>query len=425
MTDVQRLRMALDKSRKRVAELLAKDARSTDESNELQALASTITADMAALSAAESVEASEQNTPDNPPAAMDAETRERLALLGRVSLADALHGAATRSAQSEVAELQAAWGCRGNRIPIGLLLDQSERQEMAVTNPPSNAVNVQDVTQIVLPESVAQEAGMVHMPMVGSGLPSYPVVTTAPPAATRAAGSAAPNTAAAIANQAPDGTSRISGAVETTLEGRSLAGYENYDPMLRSALRLSIAQALDKQILTGNGTAPNVSGILDQLTDPADSSAVETFDSLLSAYAGGVDGIFARGMEDVRLVGNLDLYKLAAKTFRDATIDKSTGAAAARGETAFTEYAKMHTAGLVTTPHAHATSSNIAQTLLVRTGRPNVRRAILPHWGMLEIDNPYVDDLKATTRYSAHWLVANKVVLTHASAFSRLDLKVS
>ena len=58
-------------------------------------------------------------------------------------------------------------------------------------------------------------------------------------------------------------------------------------------LSLVLSDELDKQAINGDGSAPNLAGVFQGLTDPTDPTAVADFDSFAAAHADGVDGLWA------------------------------------------------------------------------------------------------------------------------------------
>ena len=78
-----------------------------------------------------------------------------------------------------------------------------------------------------------------------------------------------------------------------------------------------LSDQYDVQAITGDGQAPNVDGLINQLTNPADPADVATFDLFLAAFADQIDGLWASMVSEVLLCTNPDVYKLSAKAFRD------------------------------------------------------------------------------------------------------------
>ena len=96
-------------------------------------------------------------------------------------------------------------------------------------------------------------------------------------------------------------------------------GQANFEPILRENLSLVLSDELDKQAINGDGSAPNLTGIFQRLTDPTDPTTVINFDGFAAAHAGGVDGLWANTIKDVSIVCGPDTYRLGAATFQAAT----------------------------------------------------------------------------------------------------------
>ena len=71
-----------------------------------------------------------------------------------------------------------------------------------------------------------------------------------------------------------------------------LSKLQGMEESLRVDLRGAVADAMDAQVIAGNGTAPNVNGLTNALTAPADPSNVFTWVDAVRAVASQVDGKF-------------------------------------------------------------------------------------------------------------------------------------
>ena len=70
--------------------------------------------------------------------------------------------------------------------------------------------------------------------------------------------------------------------------------------------------------INGNGTAPNLAGMFQRLTNPsAPGATVAAFDDFVTAFAGGIDGLWANTIKEVAIVAGVDTYRRSAQTFRD------------------------------------------------------------------------------------------------------------
>ena len=168
----------------------------------------------------------------------------------------------------------------------------------------------------VFAPSIAPRLG-IDIPSVGSGGYSEMTITTALPASAKAKGAAADGTAGGLTAVTAT-PRRISARMTVAVEDVASVGVGNFESALRQNVSAALSDAYDDQCINGNGTAPNVEGLIAQLDNPTDPTAVAKFDDYVSAFADQIDGLWASMVRDVSMVANVDLYKLSAKTFRDA-----------------------------------------------------------------------------------------------------------
>ena len=129
---------------------------------------------------------------------------------------------------------------------------------------------------------------------------------------------------------------------------------------------MALSDEYDDQAINGDGQSPNVNGLINQLTNPADPTNVADFDALVAAFADQIDGLWASRIREVSIVANVDAYKLAAKKFRDRPSTPGTGAASAWATPRSRDYAQMKTGGFWTNKRMPATASNIARSIVYR-----------------------------------------------------------
>ena len=358
--------------------------------------------------------------------AEDAEHREREELRGRATFGRYL-GAALRGRQVDGAEAEYAAAVGVNEaghVPLALFeAGTIEHRADAVSPAPSTVgVNLQMVVPAVFAASVAPRLGIV-MPTVQSGTYSIPRITTSTTAGTKAKGAAQESTAAAltVVSATPR---RISARLSLTAEDIASVGTASFESALRQNLQAVMSEAYDSQCLTGDGVAPNVNGLLAQMTAPTAPTAVATFDDFVSSYADAVDGLWASRTSDVSMVVNVASYRLAAKAFRD--VGTSNGH---RGAVSFADYAMTNTGGFWTSsrmPAAPASgdTANIAPAIVHRRGRTGLTTAEHPVWASVAIDDIYSDSGSATRHFSLHVLAGDRVLLVQPAAYSRIAFKV-
>ena len=431
MTKVQKIQYRLSECRQRLNELLGVETRTDEQQAELEKLTAEVAklepeyrAALAAEPPAEPV-----RTGDAPP---DPETRERLELRSRPEVGvggfvlAALQG---RQPAGALAEYQAACAVKDG-VPLDLFeADRREVRADAATTVPATGTGatLAPIQPAVFAPSIAARLG-IDMPVVGSGAYTEATITASLSAGAKAKGAAQESTAATI-TPATANPRRISARLTLQIEDIAAIGQGNYEAALRQNLSMALSDRYDIQAITGDGTAPNVTGLIKQLTDPTDPTAIATFDSFLESLTDQVDGLWASMLSHVAVLVNAETYRLAARTFRDKVIDSTdvnqVRAAASLGETSFADYAMAKAGGFSTNKRMPATASHIAQAIVYRMGQPGVRTGCHPVWNAITIDDPYSDSAKGQRHVTMHVLVGDKVLLVQPDAYRRLDFKVS
>ena len=308
---------------------------------------------------------------------VDPETRERIELRGRSRVGAFLLGALQgRMVSGAEAEYAAAVNAPAGEIPMDLW--ESDRPvERAATAAPGTGtgVTVAPVQPFVFAPSIAPRLG-IDMPSVMSGGYSEMTISTKLPAGPIAKGSDAADTAGALTAVTAN-PRRVSARMTVTLEDVAAIGQANFESALRQNVSMALSDAYDNQAINGpGGASPNIDGLINQLTNPTDPTAVAAFDAFVASFADSIDGLWASTPREVSIVANVDAYKLSAKTFRDGT-----GGQSRAGDVAFSDYAKAHYGGWWTNKRMPATASNIARGIVFRTGRMGLRTACHPTWG--------------------------------------------
>ena len=337
----------------------------------------------------------------------DAEQRERIELRSKAMLTNYLMNAARgRMADGAEAELQSAAGISGHGIPLELWdVAQPERRSAedgretrAITPAPGTVgINLDPIRPAVFANSIAPRLG-IEMPRVMSGTYASGTITTSQTAAPLDKSAPSVGTAGALTVSTAT-PKRVSARLELTLEDIAAVGQANFESILRENLSLALSDQLDDQVINGNGTAPNLSGIFQGLTDPtAAPTAVADFDAFVAAFAAGVDGLWSNTVKEVAIVGGVETYRLSASTFRDP----ATGTAGGRGDEAFSDYGMEHYGGWWTNtrmpdPATFMSVDNVQQAILYRKGRSMMggagamRTAVCPHWNVIDIDDIYTN----------------------------------
>ena len=426
MTNRQKIEVRQSETRERINALLGQDERTDTEATELRALTDKAQELEVEFRAAVAAEPPEERV-DGQTVNVDPETRERLELRGKVSfgrfLLARLKGHRLDGAESEYREScgivgDGDWPIDQFEVDRPLERRETELRVDAATAAPAAGLGatLAPVQPFLFAPSIAPMLG-IDIPSVGSGAYSTATITTALTAAAKAKGAAQESTAAVLttATANPRGlTARLS----LNLEDIAAIGTENFEAALRENARMVLSDEYDKQCVVGDGTGDNVTGLVKQLTDPADPGAVATFDAFVAAFADQIEGLWAKRMAEVAIIANVDAYKLSAKTFRDI-------AAADLGATSFADYAQTHSGGWSTNKRMPATAANIARGIVHRRGRPGVRTATHPTWGTLSVDDIYSDAGSRQRHFTLSVLVGDKVLIVQPDAYGLVEFKVA
>ena len=415
MTKAQTLTIKLSECRQRTNELLGIDARTDEQQAEMERITGEIQAMEPELRAAIAAEPDPQTqTTDTG----DPEIRERLELRSKARLGGFLLAALQgRLPNGPEAEYAASCGAADGGVPLDLF--EQDRPALApetraTTPAPTTGagVTVAPIQPFVFSESIAPMLG-IDMPQVPSGSYSEMTISTALTVNPEPKGDAADGTAAALTpvTAAPR---RISARLSLAIEDLAAVGQANFEAALRQHTTAALSNQYDNQCINGNGTSPNVEGLVDQLTDPTNPTAAATFALFLAAFANAIDGLWASKLADVKIVTNADAYKLAATVFRGNSADQH-----------FADYARQGTGGFSCNSRMPATASTIARGIVYRMGRPGLRTACHPVWGTISIDDIYTDSASGARHFSVHVLVGDKVLLVQPSAYGLVEFKVA
>ena len=346
----------------------------------------------------------------------DAEGRERRRLRAKSRVGNWLQSAISGKAIAGAdAEYAAAAGVTDGTMPVDVLERDRPRprqEDRVVTpTPATQAVQMGAIVPALFVRSVAPFLG-IDMPMVGIGTPAYPYLTTSVTASMLAADAAAPETAGAfsVATAEPQ---RLQGSFRVRREDLvKLAGMEE---ALRMNLSSVLSDKLDDQILNGNGTAPNLQGLLDDggagSAPTAPAANAETLPRYAAAMSSHVDGLHATMNNQVRALVGVQTYAHASSVFQG----DSTMSAAAYLESVY--------GGFRATSRIAAPASNVQQALIRRGMEPRV--ALAPVWSGVEfIRDPYTDKDKGQISITAVTLVGG-LAFVRSAAFTRDSFRLA
>lgn len=226
------------------------------------------------------------------------------AISQRLSGRDAFDGA--------FGEYVSACGTKANEVPLEYFA-KVRREERAVSTAPS-AEAVSTTTPTIGYEFAPPAATSlgVQLRPTPSGESHHVVVTTAPPAAPKAASGTLPSTAAALTltKRTPK---RIGGQVEIEIESEAL--FPSLGPDLDISIAGSLGDKIDDQILTGSSSGANLDGLVNQADNVTVASSLETFQSGVTRWAGLLEGTHASQWADVRALIGVPTFALYASLF--------------------------------------------------------------------------------------------------------------
>ena len=428
-TKLRQLRERQSRERGRMAEIAIADELSNEMRSELDTIEAA-TPDLERQLRAAQIAADTEGEAETRPAAPDTEMRERIELRAKASLTEymvaRMQGRAVTGAE---AELQAAAGVQG--IPLELWDLPAPTEERAATVAPGTVgVNLDPIRPAVFANSIAPRLG-VEMPRVKSGTYASATIADSTTAAARTKGADAAATAATFTVTSVTPKS-ISARLSLQIEDIAAVGQANFESILRENLSLKLSDALDSQVINGDGVAPNLTGIFARLSAPtvAPGAAVAVFDDFVGRFTEGIDGLWASTMSEVAVVCGPDTYKVAAKAFRDRIIDTGQRGGVSLGDTSFADYAMAKFGGFWTNKRMPVTASNIQAGILYRKGRSMMggsgamRTAICPHWSEISIDDIFSGSASGTRHFTMHVLLGD-VILVQPDAYAETSFRVA
>lgn len=385
-TRLQKLQLRQSELRTEMGTLLDKEDRSDEDRTRLSELTREMRSLEGDLQAALLIEEEPATETRETPKGEDAEQKELDGLLQRASIlpfmSEAMSGRDCDGVEHEVRAGLLGDGARGGLLPVEMLLpdDREERADVATTvaaaarTPGSQA----SVLQRVFTKSIAA-TNKVSMPMVEVGQANFPILSGGTSASMVNAGTAKDATAATFTGFSLDPV-RLSARYVFRYE--DVAKLRNYESVLRRDLTATMTDAMDEQVISGDGSAPNVSGFLSELTAPADPGAATTWNEWLKAHTDQVDGLNAYMLSDLICTIGKESFTYLETLFRTGAQDNGPRASAQ-------EYVMSRIGGGMVSSRIPDPASNIQLGLIAKTSYPG-RNAVAPIWRALElIRDPY------------------------------------
>ena len=383
---LQKLQLRQSELRSQIGELLDKEERSDEDRSKLTELSREMRSLEGDLQAALLIEEEPKEETRETGKGEDGETKELDGLLRRASIlpymSEAISGRDCDGVEHEVRSGLLGDAARGGLVPMEMLLDpeMEQRADAATTvaaaarTPGSQA----SVLQRVFTKSIAA-MNKVSMPMVEVGQANFPILSGGTTASMVNAGTAKDATAATFTGFSLDPV-RLSARYVFRYE--DVAKLRNYESVLRRDLTAAMTDAMDDQVVNGDGSAPDVSGFLNELTAPADPGAATTWNEWLKAHTDQVDGLNAYRLSDLICTIGKEAFSYLETLFRTGAQDNGPRASAQ-------EYVSSRIGGGMVSSRIPAPSSNIQLGLIAKTSYPG-RNAVAPIWRALElIRDPY------------------------------------
>ena len=335
-------------------------------------------------------------------------------LRDRISLGRYLSGIAEqRALDGAEGELRTELHLSDQAIPIEALLPTVEERADAVSPQdsagnalPSGTINLSTgpLLNRVFVRTDTAFLG-VAMPTVSAGERRYPVMTEGTDAAMQARGGS-PEAGAAKFTVVDANPHRLTGRYVLDLEGVAEMG-GLLESTLRSDLRMVMGWQLDNQVLNGDGTGNNVSGIIASLDDtPWPALAGSAKDPVQLTWENGrqlvyqnLDGKFARTESDIRLLIGDSTYDRLRSVYRNgATASNVDGLDAIRALGA-----RVRRSFMIPAEAAYLDGATKREQHVVFAAE--AAAAVAPVWqGITMIRDPYTNAGKAQIVLTAHML---------------------
>ena len=321
--------------------------------------------------------------------------------------AAAITGQPVDGAEAEYAE---ARGCPGY-MPLDMTGPTMEQRQAAfhravehraVTPAPADT-DVPSTHAPIVPAIFDRAAGAylgVEMPTVATGIASYPVLSTSLQGGMVAESGEATEGAGAFTVKDAD-PRRLTGAFRIRKE--DVAKLPNLEESLRENLSRVLSDEYDKQLVTGDNVAPNLDGILRQLTDPsAPAASAETFDRYLAALTSHIDGLMSVDEMGVRALVGPHTYRHMAASLRAGNAADQT----------FTQYWRSNGGGIRASRRIADPATMIQQAIIRRSNPAGDRVAVAPVWmGMEILRDPYTAAGKGELVLTGTVLIGGVVIL--------------
>ena len=266
----------------------------------------------------------------------------------------------------------------------------------------------------VFAASVAPTLG-IEMPMVESGSYSVPRFNKSLKAAMKDKANAVESSAATFTTTTVEPTKRITARLTVSEHDLAAVGIPAFEQSLEENMRMVLGDALDTQLLRGDGTAPNLKSIASQLTAQSDPGGAITLATAASELGAFIDGKFATDLNELRALVNPAVMAKLAATF--ATNDDSV---------TVLEWLRRQGVTVASNANMSASASNVAKSIVTRAGAmvrgASGPLAVCPIWKNISVRDPYSDSASVQKHVTLATILGD-VVIRYGDAYREWRVK--
>lgn len=388
MTEEQRVSLRMSEVRQRLNELSGEEDSSLDEMSALSSEYQRLETRWRAATIL-----------DTPPSS---EVREWASVAQgvelRAFLQEAATGVPTDGASAEFRQHLFGDKARPGLVPFEALLPIEHRADVVTAAPAEVGLTSHSVMERVFADTASAYLG-VSMPSVGVGESVYPVMT---------GGTSAQMLAKSTAVEAAAATFTTTTLAPIRLTARYLFGVEDaarmsgMEEILRRDMAAVFGNAMDTQVLTGSGTAPEVQGFIGGLGTPTAPTGQTVFNDFVKNAASAVDGYLATGLSGVRQL-------VAPATYRLAATLVSTN-----GDVPLADYMSQKSGGFRVSANIPPVKAKKQDLLMYKSGR-GAGSAVAPVWAGFDlIRDPYTNAASGQVAITAMMLWNFAILRTDA-----------
>ena len=415
MTRLQRLQLRQSEARQRLGDLLDTDLETRSETHDADVRSLTaelrgLEVDLQAAILIDPEPTTETRTEDDDGESLELrELRERAELRG--FLAAAASGNRVDGAEAEYRHAVLGDNADDTTMPLEMLIDPDDmerRADDATTISTAVPATQRSIAGRVYARSDSAYLG-VRFVDVPVGEISWPYLT---------AGTSAGTYAESASVEADSATVTVASATPTRVSARykfqieSAARISGLESALRSDLTSTLSDALDGQTINGNGTAPNVSGLLKRLTAPTAPSDTVTGLDLIGAFSDAVDGKLAVSANEVRMLVGVETYRVAGR------LQLTSSGQLVRRVLETESPGRFRASSRIAVP-----TSDIQHAIAYRFSR-DPGNAYMPTWGGVQIvRDPYTESSAGRVALTVHQLFSFAV--KRLDGWSQLSYKTA